>query len=136
RADQITVATEIYQYRALDIDVFVELALLIYADSAQSDLSQSVREALHDDLITHRARCLLFKDIHDIQRDYRDNDVTPVLAHLEETEDAAAVATFIDDIANRFSYSADSRGSYRNALLSLERRPDSVVEEISGQMGF
>ncbi|MDS0261260.1 hypothetical protein NDI56_17820, partial [Haloarcula sp. S1CR25-12] len=42
RADQITVATEIYQYRALDIDVFVELALLIYADSAQSDLSQSV----------------------------------------------------------------------------------------------
>jgi len=134
RAERVTTAAEIYQYRASTIDAFVELALLIYADSGQPKLSQSVGEALRDDLVTHRARCLLFKDVYDIKRDCRDDDVTPVLARVEATEDAAAVAAFIDDVANRFSYSTDSRDSYRNALLHLERRPDSVAEEISGQI--
>jgi|GEM_PF-2146786 hypothetical protein len=134
REDQVAVATEIYQYRGLDIDAFVELALLLYTDSTQSDMEPSVRQALHEDLVTYRARRLLFKDVYDIQRDYRDDDVTPVLARVEATGDPAVVETFITDISNQFSYSAHSHDTYRSLLLYLERRPESLSEELSRQM--
>jgi len=133
-AERVATATEIYEYRALDMEAFVEIALQIYTDSANSALDQSVRAALHEDLVTYRARCLLFKDVYDIERDYRDDDVTPVLARVKSTRDPAVVEQFITGIANQFSYSADSRDSYRDALLHLERRPDSMAEEIAGQI--
>ena len=74
-------ATQIYVYRSRDIDAFADITALV------TELTAESTQRLRHDLRTYRARRLLFKDIRDVERDLRDDDMTPVI-HLLKYHDA------------------------------------------------
>ncbi|MEF8790926.1 MAG: hypothetical protein V5A61_12440, partial [Haloarculaceae archaeon] len=125
-AKQRVVAKRIYRYRARAMEAFAELPALVQPKVTGRSLAPETVQQVQDDLLTYRARSLLFKDIQDIERDAVTDDPTPVLAHLQSTGNASDTAGFVDELDAELEYSEQSGSTYRNVLYELEFQPTNL----------
>ncbi|WP_336134380.1 hypothetical protein [Natronomonas amylolytica] len=119
-------ATQIYAYRSRDIDAFADIAAIV------TDPNVEAEQRLRRDLRTYRARRLLLKDIRDVERDLRDDDMTPVIYLLQHHETTGDVLDAVTDLYRRFSYSEDGNKRYGETLRELEKVPDDLHSVLSG----
>lgn len=113
-------AEQMYVYRSRDIDAFVNIAAVV------TDLDTETKMRVRHDLRTYRARRLLFKDIRDVERDLRDNDMTPVIQLLQHHETTDEIVAAVMDLYRRFSYSEVGNERYGERLYELEGKPDDL----------
>lgn len=113
-------AEQIYAYRSRDIDAFADIAAVV------SDLDTETKPRVRHDLRTYRARRLLFKDIRDVERDLRDDDMTPVIQLLRHHETTDEIVAAVMDLYRRFSYSEVGNKRYGDRLDELEGEPDDL----------
>ena len=81
---------------------------------------------MRHDLQAYRARRLLFKDISDVERDLRDDDMTPVIQLLQHHETTDELVAAVMDLYHRFSYSETGHERYGDQLYELEGKPDEL----------
>jgi len=118
-------AKQIYAYRSRDIDAFTNIAAVV------TDLNGETEQRLRHDLRTYRARRLLFKDIRDVERDLRDDDMTPVVHLLQHHDTIEDVLDAVTDLYRRFSYSEEGNERYGEILGELETAPDDLHSVLS-----
>lgn len=118
-------AEQTYAYRSRDIDAFADIAAVV------TDLDSETKPRVRHDLRTYRARRLLFKDIHDVERDLRDDDMTPVIQLLRHHETTDEIIAAVMDLYRRFSYSKAGNERYGNRLNELEGKPDDLDSLLS-----
>lgn len=109
RKEVIEAAKRAYSYRARDIDVFAKAPALL------NNLSTTDEERISEDLRTFRAKQLVVKDVHDVERDLEDRDITPVIKIMESYEESEAFH-IIKNIISSFQYSDEGDESYAEAL--------------------
>ncbi|MDB2265376.1 hypothetical protein PM025_14750 [Halorubrum ezzemoulense] len=114
------VAEQIDAYRSRDIDAFADIAAVI------TDLDTETKSRVRHDLQAYRARRLLFKDISDVERDLRDDDMTPVIQLLQHHETTDELVAAVMDLYHRFSYSETGHERYGDRLYELEGKPDEL----------
>jgi hypothetical protein len=113
-------AEQIYAYRSRDIDAFADTAAVV------TDLDTETKPRVRHDLRTYRARRLLFKDIRDVERDLRDDNMTPVMQLLRHHETTDETVAAVMDLYRRFSYSEAGNERYMDRLYELEGKPDDL----------
>jgi hypothetical protein len=113
-------AEQIYAYRSRDIDAFADIAAVV------TDLDTETKSRVRHDLQAYRARRLLFKDISDVERDLRDDDMTPVIQLLQHHETTDELVAAVMDLYHRFSYSETGHERYGDQLYELEGKPDEL----------
>jgi hypothetical protein len=118
-------AEQIYAYRSRDIDGFADIA------AVATNLDPGTKERVRRDLRTYRARRLLFKDIRDVERDLRDEDMTPVIQLLQHHETTEETVEAVLDLYGRFSYSEIGKERYGSRLNRLEEKPDDLQSLLS-----
>jgi hypothetical protein len=138
-AERQAIATQIYRYRARAMEAFAELPALVQSKVTGEQLAPDSIQQVQRDLLTYRARSLLFKDIRDIERDAITDDPTPVLAHLQSTQNPGDTADFIAEVEAEFEYSERSETTYRDVLRELEFRPprlEAALADNAGKIGL
>jgi len=111
---------EIYAYRARDIDAFARIPALVFG------LDEQTKQRVISDLRTYRAHRLLYKDIHDVSRDLADDDMTPVVALLTAYDSIETITAEVEQIYDRFEYTATGKTRYRDVLVELEEPPNDL----------
>jgi hypothetical protein len=122
RRQRLQTARELYAYRARVIGAFAKIPAVVH------DVDAETTSRIVGDLCAFRARQLLFKDIHDVERDVRDDDETPVSWLLEHEFEMAMITSFISDLYGEFSYSEAGREAYGELLYLLEGHPEDVEQ--------
>lgn len=114
-----------YATRAGDIAVFGRLPGIVH-DTSPERLDRIVR-----DLITYRARYLVFDDIRDVGADRLNGDETPVGWLLATHDDPDTVRDILAAVIAQFEY---EESHYRDTLRELEREPTDVRSMIAAGM--
>ncbi len=126
--DVLNAAIKSYGYRSRVMDAFAKLPAMAY------DLDEEEYERIRDDLRNSRARSLIYKDIHDVDWDLENNDITPVIVLMERYDDAETVSDYVDRMHESFSYSPESKGQYREVLSETESAPENQESLIREKM--
>lgn len=127
RPERLRTAHALYAYRACDIAAFARIPAIVH------DVDAETTEQLVADLCAFRARQLLFKDIHDVERDLHDDDETPVLWLLTHESEVAEIESFVTDLYGGFPYSEAGREAYGEQLGVLEGRPEDLEQLLTEQ---
>ena len=120
KEDRLAAAESFYAYRARDIDAFARIP------AAVMDVDDEERSQLLSDLRTYRARRLMFKDIHDVERDIADGDTNPLIHLLRTADGTQDVVSDIEDLYARFTYSDAGQRIYGDILQELEDPPANL----------
>lgn len=121
REERISITYDVYEYDAIDIDVFATIP------GKELDISDETAELARDGLRCFRARHLLLEDLRHIERTLRQGDTNPVLYLVQNSEPADAAAE-ITAALERFEY---PDGTPEVELLrTLERRPVDIEAAI------
>lgn len=125
RSQRHQAAKQIYAYRSRDIDAFADIAAVVTNTNTETE------QRLRQDLRTYRARRLLFKDIRDVERDLRDEDMTPVIHLLEHHNTTETALDEVTELHRSFSYSEDGHKQYGQILRELETPPNNLSSLLS-----
>lgn len=117
-----------YAYRARDINGFAHIP------ATQYNIPEADAARIQHDLKTYRAHQLVFKDLHDVERDLRDDDPTPITVALEHYDDPDAVVKLVETVYDDFQYSEEGEQTYGDRLIALENQPDTVLDAVKQGM--
>jgi hypothetical protein len=119
---------ETYAQTARDIWLFADLpALLLDMDAERADRVRS-------DLLTFRARYLLYEDLRKIESSVEHQRTNPLAHLLSERDSASDVALLLDSVMDSFHYTQKGASEYGDLLEDLEERPEDVHESVREAM--
>lgn len=125
REERLDATITIYSYRARDIRAFAEIPAVV------SKLDPMVVDRVVDDLLTFRARYLLFEDFRHVERDLGDGYENPIMALFHAGSDRQEIDWIVRELLTWFQYSTWAVGRYADLLANLERRPDEIEEAVT-----
>lgn len=118
--ERVTIAREVYAYRARDVDAFVRIPGLV------NEVDDALVADLLGDLRSFRARYMLFEDFRHIRRDLTEGHYNPAIVLINAADGPVEATETVESVHASFGYSETASRHYAGTLRRLEERPDGL----------